>query len=254
MNSFEPGTVSWLQRATGRAPARCPSAAPARTRGRSPSALAAVEEPDEPHQRRAPAPARAAAGAGSSGPGAPSRRRSSPGRARTSRCEASSSRDDPPERVPGPDLRARGGREQAAREDDAVLDELVSGNLHRLQRRPFGRAARRLRAPRRGFPRPGTRARARSGRGNCIDRCQIRDPDRPVLAPDAQVHVDDVVVGDREPAKAVRDRERALLVGRPVVPDDPEPVVDAGDAEAVREGRSRRAPCSRPAGTRCRPR
>ena len=33
----------------------------------------------------------------------------------------------------------------------------------------------------------------------------------PLVAPDLEVHVDDVVVGDREPAQAVADRERAHL-------------------------------------------
>jgi riboflavin biosynthesis pyrimidine reductase len=54
-----------------------------------------------------------------------------------------------------------------------------------------------------------------------------------VVSPDAQVDVDDVVVGHREPEEAVRDREGAPLVRGPVVPDDADAVVDARDPEAV---------------------
>ena len=56
-----------------------------------------------------------------------------------------------------------------------------------------------------------------------------------MLAPDAQVHVDDVVVRDGEALEAVRDRERAPLVHRSVVPDDADAVVDLRHPEAVRQ-------------------
>jgi hypothetical protein len=54
-----------------------------------------------------------------------------------------------------------------------------------------------------------------------------------VISPHAQVDVDDVVVGDREPAEAVGDREGPALVDGRVVPDDPEPVINSGDPEAA---------------------
>ena len=56
-----------------------------------------------------------------------------------------------------------------------------------------------------------------------------------MVSPDAQVDVDDVVVSDGEAAKAVRDREGPPLVARAVVPDDPKGILNASDAEAVRE-------------------
>ena len=43
----------------------------------------------------------------------------------------------------------------------------------------------------------------------------------PLVAPDLQVDVDDVVVRDGDAAKRVRDRERARLVAGVEVPDDP---------------------------------
>ena len=55
----------------------------------------------------------------------------------------------------------------------------------------------------------------------------------PLVAPDLQVHVDDVVVGDGQAVERVADRERPRQDGR-VVPDDPEPAVDVGRAERVR--------------------
>ena len=57
----------------------------------------------------------------------------------------------------------------------------------------------------------------------------------PLVAPDVQVDVDNVVVGDGEVAQAVADRERARLRERLVVPDDPVAAVDRGRAEGVRD-------------------
>ena len=142
--------------------------------------------------------------------------------------------DDLPERVAGADLRSRGRREQAAREEHPVLDELVSGNLGCTQGRSVGEAGDDSTHPDRASPDP-VRGGELGGARKLHHRRQVRDPDRPVLAPHAQVHVDDVVVGDGEPAKPVRDRERAPLVGRLVVPDDPEPVLDVRHPEAVRQ-------------------
>jgi hypothetical protein len=58
-------------------------------------------------------------------------------------------------------------------------------------------------------------------------RRELAEPDLPLVAPDLQVDVDDVVVGDREPAEAVVDAEPPRLVRRLVVPDDPDPLVSA---------------------------
>ena len=56
----------------------------------------------------------------------------------------------------------------------------------------------------------------------------------PLIAPDLQVDVDDVVVGDRDTAKRVRDRERACLVAGVEVPDDARGVAALLDAERPR--------------------
>ena len=53
----------------------------------------------------------------------------------------------------------------------------------------------------------------------------------PLIAPDLEVDVDDVVVGDRDLAERVRDGERARLVARVEVPDDPHDVAAPLDAE-----------------------
>jgi hypothetical protein len=71
--------------------------------------------------------------------------------------------------------------------------------------------------------------------GEIHRRRQGAEARRPMISPHAQVDVDDVVVGDREPAEAVGDREGPPLVGGRVVPDDPEPIIDSCDAEAARE-------------------
>ena len=68
-------------------------------------------------------------------------------------------------------------------------------------------------------------------------RLESREPGLPLVAPDPKVHVDDVVVGDGEPAQAVVDVERALLRLRGVVPDDPHTV--------RQELRAERAGCAR---------
>ncbi len=73
-------------------------------------------------------------------------------------------------------------------------------------------------------------------------RGQRTEAPRPLVAPDAQIHVHDVVVRDRQPSEPVRDRERPPLVRGPVVPDDPHALrarldaVRAGHAEAPELG------------------
>ncbi len=53
----------------------------------------------------------------------------------------------------------------------------------------------------------------------------------PLVAPDLQVDVDDVVVCDRDPAERVRDGERARLVAGVEVPDDARGVAAPFDPE-----------------------
>jgi hypothetical protein len=55
-----------------------------------------------------------------------------------------------------------------------------------------------------------------------------------LIAPRAKVHVDDVVVGNRQTAELVRDGKCPLLVTRLVVPDDPQAVLDPRDPERAR--------------------
>ena len=69
-------------------------------------------------------------------------------------------------------------------------------------------------------------------------RRQPAEPDLPLVAPDLQVHVDDVVVRGRDAAQPVADAEAAPLRRRSVVPDDPHAVL--GLRRPVR-ARARRA-------------
>ena len=73
-------------------------------------------------------------------------------------------------------------------------------------------------------------------------RPQVADRLGPLGAPHLQIHVDDVVVGNREPAEPVRDREGAGLAGGLEVPDDADtmgaPVdrIGAGGVDAAQLG------------------
>jgi hypothetical protein len=73
-------------------------------------------------------------------------------------------------------------------------------------------------------------------RAEDLARCGL-DPDEarnglgPLVAPDLQVDVDNVVVGDGDLPERVRDRERSRLVARVEVPDDPNRVVAPFDSE-----------------------
>ena len=66
---------------------------------------------------------------------------------------------------------------------------------------------------------------------------ELRQSGLPLVAPDLQVDVDDVVVRGGDAAQAVADAEDALLGRRAVVPDDPHAVVPALDS--VGAGRAR---------------
>ena len=68
---------------------------------------------------------------------------------------------------------------------------------------------------------PGTRDVARRE----LLRRQLAEPDFPLVAPNLQVDVDDVVVRDGDAAQPVGDPERAHLIRGRVVPDDPGTVV-----------------------------
>ena len=59
----------------------------------------------------------------------------------------------------------------------------------------------------------------------------------PLVAPDLEVHVHDVVVRDGDATERVRDRERPRLVRRVEVPDDAHAVVRALEAEGAERPR-----------------
>ena len=62
-------------------------------------------------------------------------------------------------------------------------------------------------------------------------RGELAEPDLPFVAPDLDVHVDDVVVGRRHPAQPVVDPEAPRLRLRSVVPHDSHALVRPGRAE-----------------------
>ncbi len=70
------------------------------------------------------------------------------------------------------------------------------------------------------------------GRG--LGRGQSAERLLPLGAPDLEIDVDDVVVGDGDAPEAVVDVERAELVGGLVVPDDANRSSDDGGAEGAR--------------------
>ncbi len=144
--------------------------------------------------------------------------------------------DDAVEGAPGLDPGAGGGRQELAGEDNAQLDELAGRDVERAQQGGPRRARDVASDPLRVTPDP-VAAPARLA-GQRQRRPQLREPDLPLVAPDLQVDVDDVVVGDGEPAEPVADRERALLGRGAVVPDDAEPAVRIGGPERVRVARA----------------
>ena len=75
---------------------------------------------------------------------------------------------------------------------------------------------------------PGAQtSRARRACVSCVE------PHLPLVAPDLEVDVDDVVVGDGDAAQRVADLERLRLVERLVVPDDPDRVRRGAHAEGA---------------------
>ena len=153
--------------------------------------------------------------------------------------------DDPVEGRAVLDLHRRGGGERVARIQRPQLDELARGDVDRAQEN--------LRAGERHVPshphRMAPRAHDVAGAGH-------RGGERPetllpLVAPDLQVDVDDVVVRDRQPREAVADRELAGLVGGLEAPDDPHAAAEVlGPERARRAARlelGRRAGAVRPA-------
>ena len=126
----------------------------------------------------------------------------------------------------------RGG-EKRARKDDAELDELVRRHAGRAEvrdrRRPVDDPVHPLWVP--------VDAVALVERGRLRQPhlgAQPREPNLPFAAPHLQVDVDDVPVGDGEPAEPVRDRERPRVGLRLVVPDDADALRARLDAVLVR--------------------
>ena len=134
-------------------------------------------------------------------------------------------RDDPIERVSSLDAHARGRGERRARNERAELDELLGRDVDRAQRRARSDELDVAAHPH-GLP-PGAEDLPRRR----LDADEAEERLLPLVAPDLQVDVDDVVVRDRHPAERVRDGERARLVAGVEVPDDPHRVAAPLDPE-----------------------
>ncbi len=140
-------------------------------------------------------------------------------------------RDDAVERLSTADLRTRGRGQELAGKEDAQLDELAGRNVERTEEGPVG------------FPRDVAADRDRvtvdavlgpgSGPGQRHRRRQASEPFLPLVAPHLEVDVDDVVVGERQPAQPVADREGPQLVLRAEVPHDPSAALDVPHAVAA---------------------
>ena len=133
--------------------------------------------------------------------------------------------DDPIESVPSNDLHTERRSERRAGDQRSQLDELMSRDADGAERRttadevdvaahPHGLAP--------SLEDPCRRA---------LDRDETRERLGPLVSPDLEVDVDDIVVRDRDPAQRVRDRERTRLVARVEVPDDAYVVAAPHDAE-----------------------
>ena len=171
--------------------------------------------------------------------------------------------DDAVECVASLDAHAARRRERRSRNQRAQLDELLGRNVDRAERRARSHDLDVASHPHRLSPGAEDLARSR------LDAHEAGERLRPLVAPDLEVDVDDVVVRDRDPLQRVRDRERTRLVARVEVPDDPHRVAASLDAERAglarlearlrcRAGRRHRArrptgrSASRPRGAGCR--
>ena len=124
--------------------------------------------------------------------------------------------------------------EQPPGEHRPHLHELAGRDVGGSQRRPRARPLDDAVHPLGSAPDAVPRARERDRPRQHHLRAEVIDGHGPVISPDLEVDVDDVVVGDREPAEAVGDRESADAAVCAVVPDDPHLVVALLHAEDVR--------------------
>ena len=196
VNSYDPASPPW-RAGRGRAPAPCRSAAPARTRGRSRSAARARRARRRARRRRARGGARA-----------PARTTERPERMRRPVVDALRSRGS--RRGVGLAPRRRSGRarsrarpasgrrrERVARDERPQLDELVApGRRHGPEERACGPASSTSPRTQTGLP----QARRILARGRSRSRSSRAERLVPLVAPDLEVDVDDVVVGDRDAA------------------------------------------------------
>ena len=107
----------------------------------------------------------------------------------------------------------------------AQLDELAGRNVERPQVRARA-VERHVAAHPDGMPPGADDVARRDQRGR-----ELAEPDLPLVAPDLDVHVDDVVVGRRDPAQPVVDPEAPRLRLRSVVPHDSHALVRPRRAE-----------------------
>ena len=136
--------------------------------------------------------------------------------------------DDAIERLPSLDAHPGRRGERGASDQGPQLDELVRRDGDRTKGRaraheldvatnPHG-----LAPPAQDLP------------GRRLDADEAIERLVPLVAPDLQIDVDDVVVRDRDAAQRVRDREGARLIARVEVPDDACAVTALFDTEGSR--------------------
>ncbi len=140
--------------------------------------------------------------------------------------------DDLPEPSTVLDAHARGRRESATRVDGAKLDELLGRHVERTQQRAWPSERDVSADPHRVAPGAHDVSRPRGCRREAAE-CLL-----PLVTPDLEVDVDDVVIADGEPGEAVADRECARLSRRLESPDDANSTSEIADSE--RPGRAAR--------------
>ena len=139
--------------------------------------------------------------------------------------------------MPAVEVKAARGIERAQ------LDELPGGDVERAQQRVPALERDVAAHPDRVAPGADDVAGPAHRRGQPAERLL------PLVAPDLEVDVDDVVVGDREAAQPVVDAERALLVAvRLEPPDDARAAAEIARRRTCPAGRRARARSRRPGG------